>query len=146
MRLPVIRRDTDLAALALRLVIGPIMAYHGWRKVDGGVSKFVDVVRGLDVPFPKFVAYAVVVIELVGGILIAVGLLTRLWSLLLAAQMVSIVFQVKWDVGLIAPPGKGVGYALDLVIAAGALALVLIGPGRASLDRLIGLERAAPRS
>jgi putative oxidoreductase len=142
MRLPVTRREPDLAALALRLVIGPIMAHQGWRKADGGMSRFVDVVRGLEhVPVPEVVAYAVVVIELVGGILITVGLLTRLWSLLLAGQMVSIVFEVKWDLGLFGPPGRGGGYALDLVIAAGALALVLIGPGKMSLDRVLGLER-----
>lgn len=136
--------SADAAALVIRIVVGVIMTYHGYRKIQDGVSGFVDFVGTLDVPVPTVVGYAVVVIEFVGGLSILAGLLTRLWGLLLALQMVAIVFVVKWDTGLIAPQGAGAGYELDLAIAAGALALVLMGPGRVSLDRVLGLERAAP--
>jgi len=36
----------------------------------------------------------------------------------------------------------GAGYELDLALIAGALALVLMGPGPVSLDRLLGIEKA----
>jgi putative oxidoreductase len=134
----------DLAALVIRLIIGPIMAYHGWKKIDGGVGTFAKFLTNtVDVPAPELVARAVVTIEFAGGIFLVLGLLTRLWALLLAGQMISIVFLVKWDVGLIGPPGRGGGYELDLTIAACALGLLFIGPGRFSLDRLLPLERAA---
>ena len=44
--------------------------------------------------------------------------------------------------GLIGPPGQGGGYELDLVIAACALGLLFIGPGRFSLDHVLPVERA----
>jgi putative oxidoreductase len=133
----------DLAALVMRVIVGPIMAVHGWRKIDGGVGNFATfVAENVDVPVPELVARLVVMIEFAGGIFLILGLLTRLWALLLATQMIAIVFLVKWDVGLIGAQGRS-GYELDLVIAACALGLLFIGPGRFSLDRLLPLERAA---
>jgi putative oxidoreductase len=132
----------DAATLVMRVIVGPIMAYHGWKKVQGGVGNFAKfVATNVDLPAPELVARAVVVIELAGGIFLMLGLLTRLWALLVAGQMISIVFLLKWDAGLIGPPGQGGGYELDLVIAASALGLLLIGPGRLSLDHLLSRER-----
>jgi putative oxidoreductase len=132
----------DVAALVMRAIIGPIMAYHGWKKIDGGVGNFAKYIATLDIPAPELVARLVVTIELAGGIFLLLGLLTRLWALLLAGQMISIVFMVKWEAGLTGPPGQGGGYELDLAIAACALGLLFIGPGRFSLDQLLPLERA----
>jgi putative oxidoreductase len=131
----------DAAALVMRVIVGPIMAYHGWKKLDGGVGNFAKFVATLDIPAPELVARLVVMIELAGGIFLLLGLLTRLWALLVAGQMISIVFMVKWEAGLLGPPGQGGGYELDLVIAACALGLLFIGPGRFSLDHLLPLER-----
>ncbi len=130
----------DAAALVMRVIVGPIMAYHGWNKIDGGVGNFAQFVGTLDVPFPELVARLVVLIEFAGGIFLVLGLLTRLWSLLLAIQMIAIVFLVKWEAGLVGQPGRS-GYELDLVIAAAALGLLLIGPGRFALDHLLPFER-----
>src|SRR5918996_1205121 len=93
---------------------------------------------------PRLMGYVVVAIELIGGLCILAGLLTRIWSALLAMQMLLIPFVVKSQVGLVAPSGSpGTGFELDLVIAACAIALVLMGPGALALDGLLGVEGAA---
>lgn len=139
------------ALLLLRLVVGPMLAYHGYRKLDAGVGKFVATVDRAGFPFPELLARATIVIELVGGICLLLGLLTRVWGGLVTSQMLLIVAKVKWDVGLLGPPGKGAGFELDLLYAATAAALLIAGPGLLALDHAIGLEidltsrPAAPR-
>jgi putative oxidoreductase len=128
------------ALLVLRLVMGPMLAYHGYRKLDAGVGTFVATVDHLGFPFPELLARATIVIELVGGISLAIGLLTRVWGGFVTMQMLLIVAKVKWDVGLLGPPGKGGGFELDLLYAAIAAALLIAGPGLLALDHAIGLE------
>jgi uncharacterized membrane protein YphA (DoxX/SURF4 family) len=95
---------------------------------------------------PTATAYATVAIEAVGGAMLILGLGTRLWGALATLQMIGTSLVVKRDVGLIAAAGQGAGMELDLLILAGALAVVLIGPGPFSLDHLIGIDRAGPAS
>ena len=128
------------ALLAIRLVMGPMLAYHGYRKLDAGVGKFVATVARDGFPLPELLARATIVIELVGGICIALGLLTRLWGALVTLQFLLIIGQVKWDVGLLGPPGRGGGFELDLLYAVTAAALVIAGPGLVAADHRIGLE------
>jgi putative oxidoreductase len=128
------------ALLALRLVMGPMLAYHGYRKLDAGVEKFVATVDRLGFPLPELLARATIVIELVGGICLALGLLTRIWGGFVTAQMLLIVAKVKLSVGLLGPPGKGGGFELDLLYAVTAAALLIAGPGLFALDHAIGLE------
>ena len=127
------------AMLAIRLVMGPMLAYHGYRKLDAGVGKFVATVARNGFPLPEVLARATIVIELVGGICIALGLLSRLWGALITLQFLLIVAQVKWNVGLIGPPGRA-GFELDLLYAVTAAAVLIAGPGLLALDHLIGLE------
>lgn len=143
--------SSGVALLAVRLVMGPMLAIHGYRKIEGGVESFVGTVDRLGFPLPELLARGVIAIELVGGICIALGLLTRLWGGLLTAQMLLIVFKVKWDVGLLGPPGRGGGFELDLLYAVTGAALLIAGPGLAALDHFLGLEanplrRAAHRT
>jgi len=93
---------------------------------------------------PSLAGYLIAVVELVGGLCLLAGLATRLWSILMAIEFLTIPFVVKSDVGLVAPRGQGTGFELDLLLAACAVALLLIGPGPISRDRVLRLERPWP--
>jgi putative oxidoreductase len=142
LRLPLVSGPAQYGAalLAIRLVMGPMLAYHGWRKLDAGVGRFVATVARDGFPLPELLARATIVIELVGGICIALGLLSRLWAALITTQFLWIVAQVKWDIGVLGPPGRGGGFELDLLYAVTSVAVLLAGPGRWAMDHLIGLE------
>jgi putative oxidoreductase len=139
-RLPFISGSlpSGAALLAIRLVMGPMLAYHGYKKLHG-VAKFVATVDRYGFPFPELLARATIAIELVGGICLALGLLTRLWSALATTQFLLIVAKVKWGVGLFGQPGRS-GFELDLLYAVTATALLLAGPGLLALDHFLGLE------
>ncbi len=128
------------ALLVLRLVMGPMLAYHGYRKLDAGVGRFVATVARSGFPFPELLARATIVIELVGGICLTIGLLTRIWGGLLTLQMLLIVAKVQWHHGLFGAPGRGGGFELNLLYAVIALGLVIAGPGLFAVDHAIGLE------
>jgi putative oxidoreductase len=132
------------AALVLRLTVGTVLVAHGLPKIDGGVSRFAEGIADLGIPFPTFTAWATVTIEVLGGAMLVVGLLTRLWSTLATLLMAGTTLVVKMDVGLIGGPGRGTGMELDLVMLAAAFAITLIGPGIVSLDHVIGIDRARP--
>jgi putative oxidoreductase len=125
--------------------MGPMLAYHGWQKLDGGVEKFVATVDKYGFPFPELLARATIAIELVGGVCLAVGLLTRVWGAMATVQFLLIVAKVKWDVGVFGGGGRS-GFELDLLYAVTAAALLLAGPGLLAVDHLLGLESnpAAP--
>ena len=127
------------ALLAIRVVMGSMLAYHGWKKIDGGVEKFVATVDRLGFPLPELMARATISIELIGGICLALGLLTRLWAALATIQFLLIVAQVKWDIGVFSQGGRS-GFEIDLMYAVTAAALLLAGPGLLALDHRLGLE------
>jgi putative oxidoreductase len=82
----------------------------------------------------------VTLVELIGGILLIVGLLSRLAALLLTVDLVVALLLVKVNVGLIAPQGSGAGAELDLALIAGFLVILFAGPGKLSIDHALGLE------
>ncbi len=135
---------TDAALLVVRLIVGIIMLAHGWQKLTVfGPANFGQGLAQNGVPLPIFMGYLVTFTEVLGGILLIVGLLSRLAALALTIDLVVAIFLVKINVGLIAPQGSGAGAELDLALIAGFLAILLAGPGRLSLDYLVGIERDA---
>ena len=98
----------------------------------------------MGVPLPGLMGFVVTFVELVGGILLIVGLLSRLAALLLTINLTVAILLVKVNVGLIAPSDAlGVGAELDLSLIAGLLVILLAGPGKLSLDYALGIERDA---
>lgn len=134
-------RTADLGPLFLRVGVGIVMAWHGWQKFDGGVSNFAGFLESLNVPAPEVVAWLQVAAEGVGGLLLIAGLLTRLVTIPLIAILIGAIWLVKADVGFIVP--NGAGAELDVALLAGLFGLLFIGPGRLSLDAMLGLETSA---
>ncbi|MBA2530110.1 MAG: DoxX family protein [Euzebyales bacterium] len=120
------------------------MAAHGWQKLTmmGPANFGRDMLAGLGIPAPVAFGYLVTFTELIGGLLLIVGLLTRLATLPLIVNLTVATIAVKLDLGLIAATGAPMpGAELDLSLIAGLVAVLLLGPGRPSLDHLLGIER-----
>ncbi|MDP8978342.1 MAG: DoxX family protein [Actinomycetota bacterium] len=136
----------SVAPLILRLVAGVIMAWHGYQKLIGGPAAFGGVLESLAVPAPVLMGWVVTLVELVGGVFLVVGLLTRLAALLLTLNLIGAIYLVKVDVGFItpveSPPAPGA--ELDLALIACFLAILVLGAGRLSLDHLFGIEKRKP--
>lgn len=130
------------APTVLRVIIGIIFTAHGWDKLQGGPSNFAGFLTTLNVPAPEIMAWLVTLLELVGGIMLILGVLTRIVALLFTLLMIATTLLVKVDVGLIGE--QGAGAELDLALLAGVLAIALLGPGKLAVDDKIGLgDRAA---
>ena len=71
--------------------------------------------------------------ELVPGILLTIGVLSRLSASLISIIMLGAIFMVKGASSII---GKG-GTELDLILLAVALVIMIVGPGRISLAQVI---------
>jgi putative oxidoreductase len=140
-----VSRFADLGPLALRLLAGIVMTAHGAQKLfEVGPAKFGStMLADLGVPAPTFFGYVVTFVELFGGIFLIIGLLSRLASLLLTFNLLVALVLVKLEIGLIAPMGSAMpGAELDLALIATFLGVLFVGPGRLSVDYLVGLDRA----
>jgi putative oxidoreductase len=131
-------RASDAGPLLMRIGLGTVFAWHGWVKFDGGVSNFAGFLDSLNVPAPEVVAWLQIAAEGIGGLLLIVGLLTRFVTLPLIAIMIGAITLVKAEGGFIVDGGPGASY--ETALMAGLLCLLFIGPGRVSLDAVIGLE------
>ncbi|GAA1129002.1 MULTISPECIES: DoxX family protein [Microbacterium] len=124
--------SASLGLLVLRVVVGLIFAAHGAQKIfeytlPGTIGSFAD----MGVPLPEIAAPVVAFVELIGGILLALGLFTRPVGILLAIDMLVAIVAVHLPAGLWV--GEG-GYEFVAVLGVAALALAFTGAGRFSLD------------
>jgi putative oxidoreductase len=127
----------------VRLIMGGMMFVHGLEKLTGGPAGFGQFLGQLGVPAPALMAWVVTLLELVGGAMLVVGFLSRLVALLMTIELGTAIALATWPNGLIA--AEGVGYERDLAYIAGFIVVLLLGPGRPSLDHILGLEEAVPR-
>ena len=82
-------------------------------------------------------------LELVGGALLILGLLSRVMAGLMTVELLVAITVVSGARGLLSGE-QGVGFERDLAYIAGFLVVLLLGPGRPSLDHLLGFEEARP--
>jgi putative oxidoreductase len=133
----------SIGLLIGRLIVGFVMAYHGYQKLfDMGPATFGrTTLDPLGVPMPVAAGYLVTFTELIGGLLLMAGLLTRLAAVALTIDLVLAIVLVKSKLPFIVPPDKpGTGAELDVSLIAGFVIALFAGPGRFSLDRILGVD------
>lgn len=124
----------DLGLTILRVVVGAIFIAHGAQKffifgipaVAGGFAQF-------GIPLASFVAPMIAVIELLGGIALVLGLLTRLAALGIGFTMLGAMSVVHLAGGFFLPNG----FEYTLALLAANVSIILMGPGPFSLDSLL---------
>ncbi len=126
----------DAGKLVLRLSVGVLMLLHGIHKLLHGVDGISGMLAGMGLP--AFLAYGVFLGEVVGPLLVIVGLYTRLGALLMLGNMVvALALAHRAELFDIEPMG---GWAIELqgLFLFGSLAILLLGAGRYSVGGLNG--------
>jgi len=120
----------DIGLLILRLLAGLTMAFaHGINKIPPSEG-FIGSVDALGFPLPVLFAWSAGLAEFVGGLCLAIGLLTRPASLFLAVTM-AVAFFLRHA-------GDPFGDKEKALLFGGiALLYALIGAGRFSVDALL---------
>lgn len=137
-------RNALLALTLLRVVVGVIMVVHGFNKVVDP-THFQAAVTKLGFPAPTLFAYLAIAAELLGGLGLIAGFLTRVSAFGVAATMLVAVVGVHLKNGLLAANG---GFEYPLVLMCTALWFMAAGPGPYSLDAFVWAfreDRASPR-
>lgn len=128
------RHGHDLATLLLRLAAGGFMAIaHGWPKLMSFAEKKDSFMALFGLPSPLSLALCIFG-ELVCGVLLLLGLGTRFAAVPYAITMLVAAFVAHSD----SPFGKG---EHALLFATMGLALLFLGPGRFSVDGVLGRDR-----
>ena len=124
--------QNDFARFLLRIALGALVLLHGIAKLRGGMGYIEDTVvaHGL----PAFLAYGVLLGEVLGPLMLLLGLYARVGAVLIAVNMLFAIALVH--MGQLGQLGDQGGWALELqgMFLATAVALALLGPGRYSLN------------
>jgi putative oxidoreductase len=141
--------DGPKSTLLLRLMAGGVFLWEGILKfvyVNQGVGRFTK----LGLPMPVYTANFVACLEIVGGLLLLSGLLTRLISIPFIIEMIVAILSTKISLYLgtsplplpPAPPKIGMWAVLheirsDYAQIMTVIFLLVNGPGKWSLDALL---------
>ena len=125
----------DIANMGLRASIGVIFIVHGFGKF--GNPGFGGWISSMGIPAEMQIPIALA--EFIPGILLLIGVLTRISASLLSIVMLGAIFLVKGATDLTGERG----YEFDLILLAACLVLIVAGPGKVSISHAI---KKIPRS
>jgi putative oxidoreductase len=133
----------DLGLLILRLAIGGVVLAHGLQKLGQlggpGLQGIAAFFGSVGLRQPQAWAALIALVETAGSVLLILGLLTPVAGLAIAADLIVAIVVVHWPRFW----AQDSGLEFPLPIAAGALALALVGPGSWSGDAGLGIRFSA---
>ena len=119
----------DIANMGMRAAIGVIFIVHGAGKFNEGFVGFLT--GGLG--FPAEMQIPIALAEMVPGILLLIGIFTRMSASLLSIVMLGAIFYVKQAGSLTGERG----FEFDLILLAACLVVMIAGPGRISIAHVV---------
>jgi putative oxidoreductase len=128
---------TGWGVTVVRVMMGIILTVSGYQKFGVmGLGAFSGFLGQMGIPAPEIMGPLVAAVELIGGILVLVGLGTRWVGWLFVIEFLVTTFYIKfprmgWD-----------ATRIDLMILAAAIMLVVAGSGKASVDDVLIKRRS----
>ena len=114
--------------MGLRSAVGVIFIVHGIGKFNPGFVNFLS-----SIGIPPEMQIPIALAELVPGILLTIGVTSRLSASLLCVVMLGAIFHVKGAQSL---TGE-MGVELDLILLSSCLVIMIAGPGRISIAHIV---------
>lgn len=133
-----------IGLLILRLALGLIFVLHGWMNLVAGQESFIrEMLAMVGWAAPNYLVWSITAMELLGGIALMLGVLTRYASALLAMEMLVavVLFHLRQGFFIVAVPNAPLAYGFEyhLALVGGLVCLTLCGPGAFALqDRVNG--------
>ena len=119
--------------LLMRLIVGYTFMLAGWGKLTN-LAQVTENFVSWGIPFPKLLTPFVSSVECFGGVMLILGLFTRIPAAMLAVVMIVAIRSAKW--GDIDSLETLLGFE-EMTYFAAFMWLAIVGPGAASLDRLL---------
>jgi len=119
----------DITHWGLRASIGAIFIVHSLKKFDPSWQEWL-----ISIGIPPEMQLPIALAELIGGILLVIGVLTRVTGAIFSVILLGAIFHIRWEKGFFISKG---GWEWDLVMLAVVLVIIAAGPGRISISHLV---------
>lgn len=130
---------TEVSLTLVRIVVGIIFIAHGLDKFNGGIEGTAEFFQSVNIPSPDVMAVVVALVEIVAGLALVLGLLTRVMSGILMVVMAGAIYMVKFDQGFIG------GFEFDLLLFFVLLLFVMNGSQFLATDALLTKKKKRQR-
>ncbi|MCH7560244.1 MAG: DoxX family protein [Nitrosopumilus sp.] len=118
----------DITHWGIRASIGAIFIVHSLKKFDSSWQEWL-----ISIGIPPEIQLPIALAEFIGGILLVVGVLTRVTGSIFAVILLGAIFHIRWENGFFVSQG---GWEWDLVMLSIVLVIIAAGPGRISISHI----------
>ena len=119
----------DITYWGIRSSIGAIFIVHSLKKFDPGWQEWL-----ISIGIPPEMQLPIALAEFIGGVFLIAGVLTRITGVVFSVILLGAICHIRWENGFFVSKG---GWEWDLVMLAAMLAVIVTGPGRASIAHLV---------
>jgi len=140
----ILKTQNDWTGFIIRLTLGIVLLPHGAQSMLGlfggyGFNGTLDFLT-TQMRLPWIVAFSVPIIEFIGSISLIIGFASRLWSIAIIFLFIGIIFTTQLENGFFMNwfgTQKGEGFEYSLLVLGIAIALVINGSGKHSIDNIL---------